>query len=94
MTQLKKLMRNSNGAFDALTSMISNQMYVSQSTEIKTGSIQANYLKGNISSLNNLLNIQDSSIEISSFCDLLISSCDKIITQRVIRKIKTQAFIS
>ena len=64
-------MSDSEQMIDSLTSMISTHLYVSQVTQIKTGSIEANYLKNNISDLNPLQFIQDSKITISSFCDLL-----------------------
>ena len=78
-------MADSEKMIDSLTSMISTHLYVSQSTQIKTASIEANYLKNSISDINPLQSIQDNRISISSLCELLNSDCsNRIITQKVI----------
>ena len=78
-------MDNSNQMINNLTNIISSHLYVGQSINVKSGSIQADFQKNNISSLRNLQNIQDSQIKIPSFCDLLKTTCsDQIITQKVI----------
>ena len=66
--------------------MISNQMHVGQVTDINTASIQANYIKNNVSQLNTQQIMDNSQINIPSFCDLLASSnCQSaILTQKVI----------
>ena len=83
-------MRNTNQMFDDLTSMIASHLYTSQTTEIKTDSIQANFEKNNISSLNNLQSIQGCRISIPSFCDLLSNNdcLNQIVTQKVTETIK------
>ena len=70
---------------ETLTAMISTHLYVSQNTQIKTASIEANYLKNNVSLLSANQPIQDSKIIIPSFCDILKSNCtSRILTQKVI----------
>jgi hypothetical protein len=59
------------------------QMYVTQSTQIKTGSIEAKYLKNNMSSIDTSQMIQDSQFSISSFNDLLNVSTPLIVNQKV-----------
>jgi hypothetical protein len=71
--------------------MITNQMYVSQNIDIKTNSMEVNFVKNNISHLAASKTIQDNEINFSSYCDLLLSSSstsgsscnNQIITQKV-----------
>ena len=75
--------------FDSLTSMISSQMYVGQSIQLKTASIEVNLLKSNISKMDRVQTVQDCKIQIeASFCDLINSinkmDCsNSILTQKV-----------
>ena len=76
---------DSDRMINDLTKIISTHLYVIKFTQIKTTSIEANYLKNNISDINPLQSIQDNQISISSLCDLLNSDCsNRIITQKVI----------
>ncbi len=59
------------------------QMYVTQSTQIKTGSIEAKYLKNNMSLIDTTQVIQDSQFVISSFNDLLNVSTPLVVNQKV-----------
>ena len=70
---------------DKLTSIIINHLYVSQTTQIKTNSIQVIFNRDNISSASDQISLQDSEIKFPSFCDFLgISSCNnRILTQKV-----------
>ena len=79
------MITSSNAMLDQLTSIIINHLYVSQSTQIQTNSIQVNYYRDNISLASNKISLQDSEIKFTSFCDLLgSSSCNnRIITQKV-----------
>ena len=80
-------MTSSNQMLNTLTSIISSQMYVNQQVQIKTNSIEANYMKANISTFNTQQSIESSQINIPSFCgDLLNQSpncANRILTQRV-----------
>ena len=58
-------------------------MYVTQSTQIKTGSIEAKYLKNNMSLIDTTQVIQDSQFVISSFNDLLNVSTPLVVNQKV-----------
>ncbi len=70
---------------ESLTSMMSSLMCVDQSTQIKTSSIEANFLKKNISMMDSQQTFQDCKIEIPSFCNLLNSPCEnRVITQKVL----------
>jgi len=59
--------------FDSLTQIISKQLYVGQSFQISSPSIEVNYMKTNVSLLNTTQVLGDSQIKIASFCDLLAS---------------------
>jgi hypothetical protein len=72
-----------NEILNKLSSMILLQMYVSQATEIKTGSIEAKYLKDNMSLIDTTQRIQDSQLSITSFSDLLQISTPLIVNQKV-----------
>ena len=72
-----------NEILNKLSSMILLQMYVSQATEIKTGSIEAKYLKENMSLIDTSQRIQDSQFSITSFSDLLQISTPLIVNQKV-----------
>ena len=50
-----------------LTTMISTHLYVSQFTQIKTASIEATYLKENVSLINSMQTIQNRSPNLRSF---------------------------
>ena len=70
-----------------LTTMISTHLYVSQFTQIKTASIEATYLKENVSLINSMQTIQNSQINIPSFCDLINSNencSNRVVTQKSI----------
>jgi hypothetical protein len=79
----------SNGIMENLTNVISKQMTVGQSTNLKTSSIEVNLIKNNISLMSPKKTIQDIEINFSSYCDLISSSdlksnCNnQIITQKV-----------
>jgi hypothetical protein len=81
----------SNKIVEKLTTMISTQMYVSQNFDIKTKSMEAKFVKNNVSLMSSIKKIQDIEINFSSFCDLLLtsytsgSSCNnnQIITEKV-----------
>jgi hypothetical protein len=80
------LISNSHQNFDTLTELFSSQMFVGQTIQVKTASIEANYFKSNnISALNTNQNVQDCSIKFTSFCDLINQNCsNRTITQNVI----------
>ena len=61
-------------------------MFVEQTAQVKTASIEANYFKSkNISALNTNQTVQDCSIKFYSFCDLINHNCsNRTITQNVI----------
>ena len=71
--------------FNDLTSMMSKHLYVSQTTQITTGSVSATFSKKNVSELDNSQGIQDCQINVPSFSDLLSSSgsSNQIVTQKV-----------
>jgi len=73
-------MTSTNSMLSQLTSIIINHMYVSQSTQIQTNSIQANYYRENISLVSNQLNAQGSKIILNSMCNLFNN---RILTQKV-----------
>ena len=83
--KLYEMMASSNKLLNDLTSIIVDHLYVSQVTQIQTDSIHVNYYRDNISLASNQMNLQDSQIKLTSFCDLLgSSSCNnRIITQKV-----------
>ena len=70
-----------------MTKMITNHLSMDQSTEINTQSIRLNYQKSNASSVQDLLSLQDSQINLPSMCDLLANSAgdcgDKVVIQKV-----------
>ena len=80
-------MNDSNKILDKLTTMTLLQMYVGQTTQITTGSIEAKYLKNNMSLINTTQIIQDSLFSITSFSDLINVSSPLIINQKVILEI-------
>ena len=81
--KLEKFTNTTNEIFNRLTSMITLQMYVTQETQIKTGSIEAKYLKNNMSLIDTTQMIQDSQFSISSFKELLSVSTPLILNQKV-----------
>jgi hypothetical protein len=92
LIKLYEMMASSNSMLNDLTSIIVDHLYVSQVTQIQTNSIQVSYYRDNISLASSQLNLQDSQIKLTSFCDLLgSSSCNnRIITQKVknLKKLK------
>ena len=74
----------SNQMFENLTSMMSSLMFTDQLSQIKTASIEANFIKKNISAIDNQQSVQDCRISVQSVCDLLNSPCEnRVITQKV-----------
>ena len=72
--------------FDSLTAMLATHMYSNQNTNIRSNSIEANYIKSNISLAETQLQLQDCLINVTSFCDLLNSNCsNRIVTQKANR---------
>ena len=71
--------------FSDITSMMSKHLYISQATQITTGSIQANFLKNNVSALDNSQGVQDCQIFVPSFSELLSNTdrSSQLITQKV-----------
>ncbi len=65
------LTQQANSMLESLTQIISKHLYVGQSFQIKSPSIQVNILKNNVSLLNTTQVMGDSTIKIPSFCDLL-----------------------
>ena len=65
--------------------MMSKHLYVSQTTQITTGSVSATFSKNNVSELDNSQGIQDCQITVPSFSDLLSTSgsSNQIVTQKV-----------
>lgn len=69
-----------------LTTIISDHLIVSQSTQIKTQSLQANYAKNYASQLDNHFVLQDCEIVTPSLCDLaeIDDDCNKkVLIQQV-----------
>jgi len=78
--------------FESLTQVITKQIYVGQTLQIKNPSMEVNLVKNNVSLLNTSQSLGgDSQIKIPSFCELLSSSsasttskCEgSVITQKV-----------
>ena len=66
------------------STIIASHLFMSQSVQVKTATIQADYVKNNLSALVNVQNVQDTQINVPSFCDLLNSDCsNRVITQKV-----------
>ena len=86
--KLSKLTNDSEKILTKLTKMILSQMYVSQATQVTTGSIEAKYLKNNMSLIDTTQIIQDSQFSISSFNDLLGSVTTPLIVNQKVNKIK------
>ena len=73
---------------EQMTKMVSKHLVTSQTTDIKTLKMMANFEKNNISALKTSFDIQDGQVNLPSFCDLLINvplaDCkNKIVTQKV-----------
>ena len=70
---------------EKITQMISMQMYIGQETTLKSKSLEAAYVKNNVSLLPTTNSIQNNTLSFGSYCDLLSSSdCkNKILTQKV-----------
>ena len=58
-------------------------MYVTQQTQIKTASIEANYVKNNMSLIDTQQSINECQLGISSFNDLLNTTSQLIVNQKV-----------
>lgn len=71
--------------YNRLFTIINSHLHFGQSIQVETPSIQAYYVKNNVSMLSNELSVQNCKITIPSFCSLLNSECDvnKTITQNV-----------
>jgi hypothetical protein len=67
------LTQQANKMLESLTQIISTHIYVGQSFQITSPSIQVNLVKNNVSLLNTTQVMGDSTIKIPSFCDLLAS---------------------
>ena len=67
---LSELMSNSNRIMNDLTSIISEHLVVSQSTQIQTQSLQANYVKDYAARFVSSFNLHDCEINIPDLCDL------------------------
>ena len=72
---------------DHLTKLIDKQLFITQQYQIKTDSIQVNFIKNYAEKFPNNLNVQDCSIELHSMCKIIEDSypnCKNIvILQRV-----------
>ena len=77
-------MNDSKKILDKLTSMTLLQMYISQATQIKTGSIEAKYFKNNMSMIDTAQFIEESQFSIPSFTNVIKSPSPIIISQKVI----------
>ena len=64
--------------------MISSQMYTKQLVQIKTASIEAAYFKSEVSQIQSVQSIQDCQIQVASFCTLIDTTCNQVITQKVL----------
>ena len=87
--------KSSTQMFDDMTSMVSQHLYVSQTTQITTDSIQANFLKNNISAFENSQSLLDCQINVPSFSDLLSNSgsSNQIVTQKVMKNEKIYFYL-
>lgn len=68
--------------------MIADHLGVSESAQIKTASVEMNFVRNNVTNLANSLTIQDGKIILPSFCEMLQynENCDsKIIRQQVLK---------
>ena len=74
-----------NTMYESLSKVISKQIYIGQTLQIKNSAIEVNFEKNNVSSLNVSQVLGDSKIELPNYCELLSSSnCgSSIITQKV-----------
>lgn len=78
------MITSSNDMFNTMTTVLSKQMYLGQSTQIKSASIQVDYIKNNVSNMNTSQIVSDCQIKVPAFCDMIGSNCQgKIITQKV-----------
>ena len=77
-----------NELLDDLTKIIIPHLYVSQSLQIMTDSIQVYIVRNNITNMNMYIDMQDAQIKVPSYSNLMISvNCsDQIVTQRVIKE--------
>ena len=77
-------MEISNKLFEDLTQIVINHLYVSQSITFKTDSIQANFIKNNISNLNTQINLSNGQVTVPSYCDIFPTNCtNRILSQKV-----------
>ena len=65
------LTQQAHSMLESLTQIISKHLYVGQSFQIASPSIQVSLIKNNVSILNTTQVMGDSTIKIPSFCDLL-----------------------
>jgi hypothetical protein len=65
------LTQQAHSMLESLTQIISKHLYVGQSFQIASSSIQVSLIKNNVSILNTTQVMGDSTIKIPSFCDLL-----------------------
>jgi len=54
-----------------INSMIGDHLGVSESAQIKTASVEMNFVRNNVTNLANSLTIQGGSIVLPSFCEML-----------------------
>jgi len=79
-------MTTSKNLFDDMTNIIAGHLYVSQSLQFKTDSIQVEFVRNNMSNMSTSLNMQDARINVVSYCDMMPNAncSNRILTQRVI----------
>ena len=75
----------SNQLFNDMTFIVASHLYVSQSLQIKTDSIELDFVRNNMTSLNTTTIVQDAQIKVASYCGLMPNAncSDRILTQRV-----------
>ena len=69
---------------DNLTTMIAQQMFISQSVQIKTNSIEVNFLKDYASNIPNNVDIQDCAIRSNSICEMIADSFPNTICENIV----------
>ena len=83
-------MTNTSRILLDMTSMINDHLAISETAQIKTPSVEINFVRNNITNLDKFINIQGSRISLPSFCEMIANndSCEStIIRQQVISKI-------
>ena len=78
-------MTTTNYLFDDMTNIIADHLYVGQSLQFKTDSIQVEFVRNNMSNMSTSINMQDAQINVVSYCDMLLNAncSNRILTQRV-----------